>query len=95
MISANIKTDLKQQEIKELVAISCNFLHLQDFNGNVKRASIFQFNFAWYSSNLTFFIKSRSGGGWGRGGAGLLNRQNPLSVRKVICRQSPNIKTFL
>ena len=63
IISANVKTDVKQQEIKELVAISCNFLYLQDFNSNVKRASIFQFNFAWYSSNLTLLRKSRSGGG--------------------------------
>ena len=35
-------------------------------------------------------VKSRGsgGGGGGGGGGGLLNGQNPLSVIKVICRQS-------
>ena len=27
MISADVKTDVKQQEIKELIAVSCKFLY--------------------------------------------------------------------
>ena len=43
MISADVKADVKQQEIQELVAVSCNFLYkyLQNF-------TYFSFNFANY-----------------------------------------------
>ena len=43
MISADVKADVKQQEIQELVAVSCNFLYkyLQNF-------MYFSFNFANY-----------------------------------------------
>ena len=41
---------------------------------------------------LILSVKSRGGGGGG-GGGGLINGQNPLSVTKVICRQSLTPKT--
>ena len=43
MISADVKAGVKQQEIQELVAVSCNFLYkyLQNF-------MYFSFNFANY-----------------------------------------------
>ena len=52
----------------------------------------FSFDFAGILSILILSFKNMEwiwGGGWGLGGAGgLLNRQNLLSVTKVICRQS-------
>ena len=43
---------------------------------------LFSSNFDWFSVSLTLSVKDRGVGG------GLLNRQNPLSVTKVICRRS-------
>ena len=49
----------------------------------------FPFDFSWYS--IHFDIVCQKQGSvcvWGGGEGGLLNRQNPLSMTKVICRQS-------
>ena len=57
----------------------------------------FSFDFGWYSINFDIVrSEQRGGGGGGRGGRGglLLNRQNPLSVTKVICRQPLTTKLF-
>ena len=43
MISADVKADVKQQVIKELVPISSNFLYIQNLNDNVKLVCIFGF----------------------------------------------------
>ena len=43
MISADVKPDVKQQVIKELVPISSNFLYIQNLNDNVKLVCIFGF----------------------------------------------------
>ena len=44
----------------------------------------FLFDFVWYSIQFDIVREEQVGGG----GGGLLNGQNPLSVTKVICRQS-------
>ena len=41
MIFADVKADIKQQEIKELVALSRNFFYFQNLKYNVKQAHIF------------------------------------------------------
>ena len=56
----------------------------------------FSFDFGWYSIQFDIVREEQGGGegwgeGWGGGGdgaGGLLNGHNPLSVTKVICRQS-------
>ena len=46
MILPNVKTDVKQQEIKELVAAStCYKKYLQNFKYNVRQAYIFHLIF--------------------------------------------------
>ena len=51
MISAHVKTGVKQQETKELVAVSCNFSQEVPSNLEIKcKTGIhFSFNFDWYS----------------------------------------------
>ena len=46
----------------------------------------FSSDFGWYLSILVLSIKNREVGG----GGSFLNRQNLLSVMKVICQQSLN-----
>ena len=58
MISADVKADAKQQEIKELVAISCNFKVRSKLEWQCKTGMYFSFNFAWYTTNLTLSIKN-------------------------------------
>ena len=77
-------SDVKQQEIKELVdQLYLIFLYKKCLHGlkyNVPKNTYFSFNFAWDFIQLGFFsIKNR-----GVGGGGLLNGQNLLSVIKVI-----------
>ena len=60
MMSADLKANIKQQEIKDVVAVSYNLILVS------------------ISSILILSIKNK-----GRGG--LLNRQNLLSVTKVVC----------
>ena len=51
----------------------------------MKRPCIFHLVLVGIPSSLVLPVKSKwDGGGW----AGLLNRQNPLSVTKVICQCS-------
>ena len=45
------------------------------------------FIWVWLVFHPSWFFPLRTGG---KGGGGLLNGQNPLSVTKVICRQSLN-----
>ena len=73
----DVKTDDKQQEIKELVAVSSNFFEWSntDLKYNVKQACIFHLIFLGIPSSLVLSVKSR----------GLLNEQNPLSITKAIC----------
>ena len=53
MISAEVKADIKQ-EIKELVAISCNFLYKVPSKLEIqsKTGVYFSFKFVWYSNQL-------------------------------------------
>ena len=61
MISAVVKTDVKQQEIKELVAISCK-KYPQNCKYTVKQACIFHLFLLGTPSNLILFIKNRGMG---------------------------------
>ena len=52
MISDDEKADVKQQEIKELVAVSCNFIKEVPSNLEIlfcKTGMYFTFNFGWSS----------------------------------------------
>ena len=83
MVSAVVKA-VKQQEIKELVVVFCNFhkKYLQNLKCNVKQAYIFHLTLLGIASSLILSIKSRGSGGF------LLNGQNLFSVTKVTCQQS-------
>ena len=88
MISANVKPNKNNKKWKIWWLYLTHFYkkHLQNLKYNVKRAYIFHLNLVGILSILILSIKNM-----GRGGrAGLLNRQNMLSVAKVICRQSLN-----
>ena len=80
MISADIKTDVKQ-EIKELLAVSYNFTEVpsQNLKYNVKEACIFNLILVDIPSSLILSVKNREKQGF------LLNRQNLLSMTNVIC----------
>ena len=89
MISADVKSTIKQQEIKDLVAALhlTNFYkkyssYLQNFKYNVKKVCIFQLILVGIPSIFISSVKNRGVRG------GLLNKQNLLSVTEVICRQS-------
>ena len=75
MISADVKADVKQQE---LVALSYNFLVPSKLKWQRKTDIYFLFNIACHSTNLTLSIRKRGLGGFS------LNRQNLLSMPKVI-----------
>ena len=60
--------------------------YLQNFKYNVKRVYIFHLILVGIPSILILSVKNT---GW----VFLLNRQNPLSVTKVICRQSLSLNT--
>ena len=66
--------------------------YLQNLKYNVKRTRIFHLILFGILSILILSVKNSGEGGGGGGGGGgeeiLLNGQNPLSVTKVICRQS-------
>ena len=66
MMSADVKANIKQQEIKDVVAVSYNLILVS------------------IPSILILSVKNKGFGGGG-GGGGLLNRQNLLSMTKVIC----------
>ena len=53
MISADIKTNLKQQEMKELVVGFYNFCHRSTFSKlEIRKVGIFLFNLGWYTIQL-------------------------------------------
>ena len=80
MISADIKTDVKQ-EIKELLAVSYNLTEVpyRNLKYNVKQACSFNLILVEIPSSLILSVKNR-----GRQGI-LLNSQNLLSMTNVIC----------
>ena len=89
MIFADVKSNIKQQEIKDLVSASYKLLEEAFQTSNtVKRVCMFHLILVGIPSILVLSVPLiRTGRGEG-GIGGLLNRQNPLSVTKVICRQS-------
>ena len=84
MMSADVKADIKQQEIRDLVAYLTNFYkkYLQNLKYNVKRGCIFHLMLVCFPSILILSVKNRGGGGLK---GFFLNGQNLLSVTKVIC----------
>ena len=96
MISADVKSNIKQQQIKDLVAASYKLLDEITFktSNTITKLCIFQLILVDIPSILILSVKNRRwvwGGRGGWGGGGLLNRQNLLRAKKVICRQSLNI----
>ena len=90
IISADVKIDVKQQEIKELVAIFQLFIRntFSKLEIPCKTDVYFSFNFAWWyipSNLLHIFILPVKN----RGLVGFtLSRQNLLSVMEIIRQQS-------
>ena len=75
-MSDDIKVDVKQQEMQELVLLSCKYNEPSDM-------ICFSLNFAWDSIQPGLVHLEK--GGRGGGGSGvLLNGQNLLSMTKVI-----------
>ena len=66
IISADVKPDVKQQEIKELVVVFSNFLYVPSkLEIQCKTWMYFSFNFTWYS--IQFYIglfKKKKQRGW-------------------------------
>ena len=75
MISADVKGDVKQQE---LVALSYNFLVPSKLKWQRKTGMYFLFNIACCSTNLTLPIRNRGLEGFS------LHRQNLSSMTKVV-----------
>ena len=82
MMSADVKANIKQQEIKDPVVYPTK-KYLQNLKYNIKRGCIFHLILVGIPFVLILSIKNR--------GAGrvfiMLNGQNPLSITKIICRQ--------
>ena len=72
MISADVKSNIKQQEIKDLVAASymLQIIRRSTFktSSKIKRVCIFQLILVGIPSILILSVKNRGGGGVGRGG---------------------------
>ena len=85
-MSADVKANIKQLEIKDLVAYLTNIYksYLKNLKYNIKIGCIFHSVLLDIPFILIFSIKSRVGEGRGVS----LNGQNLLSVSKVICRHS-------
>ena len=77
-IKHNVKSNIKQQEIKDLWQHLINFYkkYLQNLKYNVKRAHILNLILVGIPSILILSVKQEQGG--------LLNGQNLLSMTKVI-----------
>ena len=56
MISDDVKADVKQQELEELVAVSCNFCDTSKLEIKWKTRGYFSFFFAWYSIQLEIVL---------------------------------------
>ena len=63
MVSAHVKADVKQQEIKELVAVSCNFFKKvpTKLDRNLKMAFNFDLILLGVQSNSILFVKKNGG----------------------------------
>ena len=89
MMSANVKANIKQQEIKDLVAVSYIFFkkYPQNLKYNIKEGLFF----IWFSLvfvHPSWYCPLTTGGGGGGGGRVLLNGKKLLSMTEVISRQS-------
>ena len=89
MISADVKSNIKQQEIKDLVAASymLQIIRRSTFktSSKIKRVCIFQLILVGIPSILILSVKNRGGG------RSLLNRLISLSMTKVVCQHSLNL----
>lgn len=65
MISTDdVKADVKQQKMKELIGLSCIFYvnYLQKLKYNVPSGTYFSFQFAWGSSHPAWSCPLKTGG---------------------------------
>ena len=87
-MSANVKANIKQQEIKDLVTVSYIFFkkYPQNMKYNVKEGVFFIWLLLAFVHPSWYFQLTTGVGGVG--GVFLLNRKNLLIVTKVICQQS-------
>ena len=83
MISADVKADIKQQEIKELIAIFCNFFKKvpAKLECTIKQTCIFYLILLGILPNLILYVKNRE---WG-----IPIRQNLLSVTQKLFVDNP------
>ena len=82
MTSADVKSNIKQQEIKDLMAASYKLLEEITFktSNSMKKLRIFHLILVGIPSILILSVKRTVGWSFF-----LLSGQNPLSVRKVNC----------
>ena len=78
-MSADVKANINQQEIKDPVA-NVYKRYLQNLKHNIKWRCIFHSILVGMLFILTLSVRNRE-----REGRGLLNGQNLLSMEKVIC----------
>ena len=83
MISADVKSNTKQQEIKDLVVASYKFLlkvyiYLQNFKYSMKKVFIFQLILVGIPSILILPVKNGGMGG------GVINGQNLLTEESYL-----------
>ena len=65
MLSADVKANIKQQEIIELMAVPYKFLYknyLRNLKGNVKMTCIYFFNKFWLVFHPAWSVKNSRGG---------------------------------
>ena len=77
-MSANVKANRKQQEMKDLVAY-LKKKYLQNLKYNIKRGRVFHSILVGIPFVLILSVMNRGPCG------GVFKGQNPLSVTKVIC----------
>ena len=89
MIFSDVKSNIKQQKIKDLVAASYKLKIIRrstfEISNKIKRVCIFHLILVGIPSILIFPVKNRGGG------RSVLNRQISLSVTKVTCQHSLNL----
>ena len=87
MLYADVKANVKQQEINYLVAVSYEVLQEVPSKLEIqcKKGMYFYLILIGIPSILIFSVKNRGRGEGGGRGEGVLNGQNLLCVTEVIC----------
>ena len=92
MMFADVKANIKQQDLKDLVAY-LKKKYFQNLKYNLRRGRIFHSILVGIPFALILSVKN--GGGGGGGGLILLNGQNPLSVTEVSLSTVPYLRHTL